>query len=68
MKLSDIMGHAGLSIYAEVALILFLAAFVGIAWWVLRPAARDRWQQAARLPLDDLPASPARPAPGATHE
>lgn len=53
MKLSDIMGNAGLSIYAEVALVLFLAAFVAIVWWVFRPAARTRWQQDAQLPFED---------------
>lgn len=68
MTLSDIMGHAGLSGYAEVALVIFLAAFVGIVWWVFRPAARARWQRAARLPLDDLPATSTRPSAGADHE
>ncbi|MES2305536.1 MAG: cbb3-type cytochrome c oxidase subunit 3 [Gemmatimonadota bacterium] len=53
MKLSDIMSHAGLSIYAEVALVLFLAAFCGIIYWVFRPASAATWQRAARLPLDD---------------
>ncbi len=68
MKLSDIMGNAGLSFYAEVALLLFLLAFLGITWWVFRPAARTRWQQAARLPLDELPASPTRSTAGVSHE
>lgn len=54
MKLSDIMGAAGLSFYAEVALVLFLAAFLGVTWWVFRGANRERWQRAAMLPLDDL--------------
>ncbi len=68
MKLSDIMGNAGLSFYAEVALLLFLFAFLGIVWWVFRPSARRRWDQAARLPLDDAPVVAARPAEGASHE
>lgn len=58
MKLSDIMGHAGLSGYAVVALILFLAAFLGIVWWVLRPAHRRRWEDTARIPLEEWPTSP----------
>jgi cbb3-type cytochrome oxidase subunit 3 len=53
VKLSDIVGHAGLSFYAEVALVLFLIAFAGIVWWVFRPAARDRWTRHAQMPLDD---------------
>jgi cbb3-type cytochrome oxidase subunit 3 len=68
MKLSDIMGNAGLSVYAEVALVLFLAAFLGIVWWVFRPAARRRWDAAARLPLDEAPVVTARSAGGSAHE
>jgi cytochrome c oxidase cbb3-type subunit 4 len=68
VKLSDIMSHAGLSIYAEVALIIFLVAFVGIVWWVFRPSARNRWEADARLPLDELPKKPSRPTAGGSHE
>ena len=53
MKLSEIMSHAGLSRYAEVALVLFLAAFVAVAWWTFRPGAKSRMDHDARLPLDD---------------
>lgn len=68
MKLSDIMSHAGLSVYAEVALVLFLLAFVGIVWWVFRPSARDRWKQAAQIPLDDLPVKSSDRTAGGNHE
>lgn len=65
MKLSDIMEHAGLSIYAEVALLLFLFAFVIILWWVLRPANRKRFESDAAMPLDDLnPQQPRGPNGG----
>ena len=67
MSLTDLMSNAGLSGYAEVALILFLGAFLGIAWWVFRPSARLRWQADARLPLDDAP-PPSSPSAGASHE
>jgi cbb3-type cytochrome oxidase subunit 3 len=52
MKLSDIVGNSGLSSYAEIALILFLLAFllVVVRLLVTRSSAFDR---AARLPLDD---------------
>ena len=53
MSLTDLMSHAGLSIYAEMALVLFLVSFVAICWWVYRPANRQRWTSDARLPLDD---------------
>jgi cbb3-type cytochrome oxidase subunit 3 len=53
MKLSDILGHADLSIYAEVGLVLFILAFLGIVWWTFRPGARARWRSDAQMPLDD---------------
>ena len=54
MKLSDIMEHAGLSIYAEVALVIFLFAFAVILWWVLHPSNRKRFEADAAMPLDDV--------------
>ena len=39
MRLNDLMTNAGATSYAEVALILFLASFLGIAWWVFRPSS-----------------------------
>ncbi|MHB1328792.1 MAG: cbb3-type cytochrome oxidase subunit 3 [Gemmatimonadales bacterium] len=53
MKLSDIMSNAGLSTYAQIALVLFLIAFVLIVWWVFRPSARSRWRADKMIPLDD---------------
>jgi len=53
MRLSDIMSHAGLAGYAEVALVLFLFAFILIAVRVAL-GMRDAELEAARhLPLDD---------------
>ena len=61
MKLSDIMSHAGLAIYAEVALVLFLLAFLGIIWWVFRSSNTARFEREALLPLDDdFPQPPSR--------
>ncbi len=54
MKLSDIMSNAGLSVFAEVALVLFVLAFLGIIWWVFRPGNARRWESDAQMPLDDL--------------
>lgn len=53
MKLSDIMGHAGLAFYAEVALVLFLLAFVIQAARAYAPGARAAMARAGELPLDD---------------
>ncbi|MHB8838746.1 MAG: cbb3-type cytochrome oxidase subunit 3 [Gemmatimonadaceae bacterium] len=53
MRLSDIMGAAGLSGYAEVALILFLAAFVVIMIAIFAPGRKRTYDAASRMPLDD---------------
>ena len=53
MRLSDVMGHAGLSGYAEVALILFLAAFIAVVIRTLRPGNREEMEALSRLPLED---------------
>jgi cbb3-type cytochrome oxidase subunit 3 len=55
MKLSDIMSHAGLSFYAQVALVLFLIVFIAIAIRTYLPSRRQEFDDAARLPLDDGP-------------
>jgi len=53
MRLSDIMSHSGLSGYAEVALVLFLIAFVAIVIRIFRPGAAPAMDEASRLPFDD---------------
>ena len=61
MKLSDIMSAAGLSWYAEVAMVLFILAFLIIVWRVFRPSQRAEWEKQARMPLDDdHPVTPRR--------
>lgn len=52
MKLSDVMSAAGLAIYAEVALVLFLAVFAGVA---LKLWFQKTDPELARLPLDQDP-------------
>lgn len=53
MKLSDIMSNSGLSMYAEVALVLFLGVFIAIAIRTFLPSRQRTLDEAARLPLDD---------------
>jgi cbb3-type cytochrome oxidase subunit 3 len=53
MSLTDLMSGAGLSGYAIVALILFFASFIAIAFWVWWPSHKAWWAEAATLPLDD---------------
>ena len=62
MKLSDIVSAAGLSWYAEVALVLFILAFLLVLWRVFRPSAKAKYDSAARMPLDDEhPQNPREP-------
>ncbi len=53
MKLSDIMGAANLSVYAEVAMILFIAAFLVIVIAIFAPGRQKTYDAASRMPLDD---------------
>lgn len=55
MRLSDIMSNSGLSMYAEVALVLFLGVFIAITIRTFLPSRQRALNEAARLPLDDGP-------------
>jgi cbb3-type cytochrome oxidase subunit 3 len=59
--LSDVIGHAGLAGFTEVAMVLFLAAFLGIVAWTFAPRRRHELDEASRLPLDDERTGPAGP-------
>ncbi|MFN9214428.1 MAG: hypothetical protein ACK53A_09145 [Gemmatimonadota bacterium] len=50
---SQIMSNAGLSAYAEIALVLFAFAFVLILWRVFAPRFKASWTAQSRMPLDD---------------
>ena len=54
MKLSDIMSGAGLSFYADVALVLFFAVFVGVVIRTWAPSRRAELQEASMLPRNDV--------------
>ena len=63
MKLSDIMSAADLAIYAEVGLVLFLLAFVGVVIRVLWPGSSDRYEKVQMIPLTDEPVEPREARP-----
>jgi cbb3-type cytochrome oxidase subunit 3 len=60
---TDVMSGSGLAIYAEIALILFAAAFLAIVVWIWLPRNKAMWEQASKMPLDDT--TPQEPRPGA---
>ena len=59
MKLVDVMSASGLSIYAIVALLLFVGAFLAVVIRTFAPGNSARDARLARLPLDDDPAPSA---------
>jgi hypothetical protein len=63
MKLSDVVGHAGLAFYTEVALVVFFTVFVVVVVRTWRPSRRRELEAQGRLPLE--PDSPAPPREGA---
>jgi hypothetical protein len=52
MRLSDIMSALELGFYAEVALVLFMAAFFAIGLHVFLRRNASLWERARHLPLD----------------
>jgi len=60
MSLTDIMEHAGLSIYAQISLVIFLVVFIAITVRTFAPSRRREMEDAARLPLADETAVPYR--------
>jgi cbb3-type cytochrome oxidase subunit 3 len=55
MSLTEIMSNAGLTRYAEWALLLFLFAFLLILVRLFRPSQREELEAQAKLPLEDEP-------------
>jgi hypothetical protein len=70
VRLSDIMSAMQLGTYAEVALVLFLAAFLAIGVNVFLRRNADAWERARHLPLEPepspVPANPTRDVPTLT--
>ena len=51
-SLTDVVSGAGLSIYAEIALVIFLLAFVAIVISLFVPGKRSTHEHLRRLPID----------------
>ena len=53
MSLRDIVSHADLAVFPEIGLVLFMLAFAGVVYRVMR--AGDSLDPLAELPLEDGP-------------
>lgn len=53
MRLTDIMSNAGLSRFAEIAMVIFMIAFVAIVIRTWAPSRRAEQERARHLPFDD---------------
>ncbi|MCU0303710.1 MAG: cbb3-type cytochrome c oxidase subunit 3 [Thermoanaerobaculales bacterium] len=59
MKLSDIMGAAGLASWAEIGLVVSFITFAAIVLYVFVIRSRASYEDARHLPLDDDPEIPS---------
>jgi hypothetical protein len=62
MRLADVMSAMQLGTYAEVALVLFMAAFFAVAVNLFLRKNAAAWEQARHLPLDAEPGVSSAPA------
>ena len=68
MKLSDIVGHAGLELYPQIALVLFLFAFALVVVRLLLPSQQALYERAGRMALDDGDGAAAPTTPPARED
>jgi cbb3-type cytochrome oxidase subunit 3 len=55
MRLSEIMSAAGLQVFAEIGLVLFLAIFAGVVVYTFTRKNRATFDRARSAPLTDAP-------------
>jgi hypothetical protein len=51
-SLTDVVSGAGLSLYAEVALVIFLVAFLGVVISLFMPGKQRVYERLRHLPID----------------
>jgi len=65
MRLGEIMSAAGLQVFAEIGLVMFLAIFAGVVVYTFTRKNRATFDRARTAPLDDAPRADGKRA---THE
>lgn len=53
MRLSELMSSFHLTLYPQVALVIFTSVFAGVTLWLFAFNHGDVFDKAGRLPLDD---------------
>ncbi|MEO1230648.1 MAG: cbb3-type cytochrome c oxidase subunit 3 [Myxococcota bacterium] len=53
MSLSKLMSSMDLSLYPQIALVIFLAVFAGVLVRLFSRKHAEEYEKASRLPLDD---------------
>ena len=51
-SLTDVVSGAGLAGYAEIALVIFLIAFIGVVISLFAPSKRRTYEHLRRLPIE----------------
>jgi len=60
-SLTDVVSGSGLSGYAEIALVLFIIAFIGVVVSLFLPSRQRMYERMRTLPIDAESAEPAAP-------
>jgi cbb3-type cytochrome oxidase subunit 3 len=58
-SLTDVVSGAGLSGYAEIALVIFLIAFIGVVISLFLPSRQRTFERMRRLPIERDSSEPA---------
>jgi hypothetical protein len=66
-SLTDVVSGAGLSAYAEIALVIFVLAFLGVVVSLFLPSRQRMYERLRHLPIDAEPAEPAAHDGDTTH-
>jgi cbb3-type cytochrome oxidase subunit 3 len=66
-SLTDVVSGAGLSGYAEVALVLFLIAFIGVVISLFLPSRQRTFEHMRRLPVEPDSSEPGSRAEDTFH-
>lgn len=59
MRLSEIMSAAGLQVFAEIGLVMFLILFAGVLVYTFTKRNRATFERARTAPLDEAPRAAA---------